>query len=130
MVKVSKKFVDLNPNFENHPITGDVLLLKNEDAVKHAIKNIVLTARGEKVFRPLFGTSATTKLFELFDPTIADEITVSIEDAIRQYDPRVKVDRVEYIDDIDNNALEITLYYEIVGLPLDEQSLNLILERV
>ena len=111
MVKVSKKFVDLNPNFESHPITGDVLLLKNEDAVKHAIKNIVLTAQGEKVFRPLFGTKATTKLFELFDPTVADEVTVSIEDAIRQYDSRVKVDRVEYIDDIDNNALEITIYY-------------------
>ena len=130
MVKVSKKFVDLNPNFESHPITGDVLLLKNEDAVKHAIKNIVLTAKGEKVFRPLFGTSATTKLFENFDVTVADEITVSIEDAIKTYDPRVKVDRVDYIDDIDRNGLEITVYYRIIGLPLDPQSLNLILERV
>lgn len=130
MVEVSKKFVDLNPNFESHPITGDVLLLKNEDAIKHAIKNIVLTARGEKVFRPLFGTSATTKLFENFDVTVADEITISIRDAVEKYDPRVQVGNIEYIDDIDNNGLEIIINYQITGLPLNPQSLNLILERV
>lgn len=130
MVEVSKKFVDLNPNFESHPITGDVLLLKNEDAIKHAIKNIVLTAKGEKVFRPLFGTNATTKLFENFDVTIADEITISIRDAIEKYDPRVQVGNIEYIDDIDNNGLEIIINYQITGLPLNPQSLNLILERV
>lgn len=130
MLKVSRKFVDLNPKFEKHPITGDVPVLKNEDAIKQAIKNIIMTMKGEKVFRPFFGTNTQSKLFEIFDNAVADEITISIEDAIKAYEPRVTVDEVEYIEDIDENNLEIIVYYRITGLPLNPQSLNLILERV
>ena len=130
MAKVSKKFVDINPNFEKHPITGDLPLLKNENAIKQAVKNIVMTMFGERFFQPLFGTSVRSSLFELFDPLVADQLTVSIENALRDYEPRISVDSVDYLDDQDDNALEITINYSIVGLPLDQQSLNLILERV
>ena len=34
------------------------------------------------------------------------------------------------ITNIDDNSLEVTINYIIVGLPLNQQSLNLILERV
>ena len=130
MAKVSKKFVDINPNFEKHPITGDLPMLKNENAIKQAVKNIVMTMFGEKFFQPLFGTSVRSSLFELFDPLVADRLTVSIENSLRDYEPRISVDSVDYLDDQDDNALEITVNYSIVGLPLDQQSLNLILERV
>ena len=130
MAKVSKKFVDINPNFEKHPITGDLPMLKNENAIKQAVKNIVMTMFGEKFFQPLFGTSVRSSLFELFDPLVADRLTVSIENALRDYEPRISVDSVDYLDDQDDNALEITINYSIVGLPLDQQSLNLVLERV
>lgn len=130
MAKVSKKFVDINPNFEKHPITGDLPMLKNENAIKQAVKNIVMTMFGEKFFQPLFGTSVRSSLFELFNPLVADRLTVSIENSLRDYEPRISVDSVDYLDDQDDNALEIKINYSIVGLPLDQQSLNLILERV
>lgn len=50
MANISKKFVDINPSFQKHPITGDITLLKNEDAIKQSVKNIVMTMRGEKSF--------------------------------------------------------------------------------
>jgi len=130
MAQISKKFVDINPSFESHPITGDITLLKNENAIKQAVKNVVLTMRGEKFFRPFFGTKLRSALFEFLDPIMADEITVSIEDALKVYEPRVTVDNIEYIDNIDDNSVEVTIFYRITGLPLDQQSLNLILERV
>jgi len=130
MAKVSKKFVDINPNFEKHPITGDLPMLKNENAIKQSVKNIVMTMFGEKFFQPLFGTSVRSSLFELFNPLVADRLTVSIENSLRDYEPRISVDSVDYLDDQDDNALEIKINYSIVGLPLDQQSLNLILERV
>ena len=40
MATVSKKFVDLNPNFEKNPLTKDLPLLKNAEAIKFAVKNI------------------------------------------------------------------------------------------
>ena len=130
MQKVSKKFVDINPSFEPHPITGDINLLTNEDAIKQAVKSVVMTMRGEKLFRPLFGTEAQSVLFENFNPILADDITLSIEDALKVFEPRVKVINIDYLDNMDNNSVDITINYEIVGLPLNQQSLNLILERV
>lgn len=130
MQKVSKKFVDINPSFEPHPITGDINLLTNEDAIKQAVKSVVMTMRGEKLFRPLFGTEAQSILFENFNPILADDITLSIEDALKVFEPRVKVINIDYLDNMDNNSVDITINYEIVGLPLNQQSLNLILERV
>mgnify|MGYP006208482797 CR=1 FL=1 len=130
MANISKKFVDINPSFQKHPITGDITLLKNEDAIKQSVKNIVMTMRGEKIFRPFFGTEVQSAIFENFNPILADDITVSIEDVLKVYEPRVKVVNVDYIDNIDDNSLEVTINYSIVGLPLNQQSLNLILERV
>jgi len=130
MATISKKFVDLNPKFDRHPITGDLPTIKNEDAIKQAVKNIVLTIRGEKPFRPFFGASINSALFENFDPVLIDDIALSIEDALTAHEPRVEVTEVEILDNIDTNALEVTVNYKIVGIPLDQQSLNLVLERV
>ena len=130
MATISKKFVDLNPNFNKHPINGDLPTIKNEDAIKQAVKHIVLTVRGERPFRPFFGASINSALFETFDPTLVDDIALSIEDALNAHEPRVDVTEVVVLEDIDNNALEVTVNYNIVGIPLDQQSLNLVLERV
>jgi phage baseplate assembly protein W len=130
MAAISKKFVDLNPNFNKHPITGDLPVIRNEDAIKQAVKNIVLTARGERAFRPFFGADVNSTIFENFDPTTIDDLTLNIEDSLKAYEPRVEVVDVEVLQDLDNNNLEITVNYKIVGIPLNEQSLNLVLERV
>jgi len=130
MATISKKFVDLNPKFNKHPINGDLPTIKNEDAIKQAVKHIVMTARGEKPFRPFFGASVNEALFENFDPTLVDDLALNIEDALNAHEPRVEVIDVEVLEDIDNNSLEITVNYNIVGIPLDQQSLNLVLERV
>ena len=65
MANISKKFVDINPSFQKHPITGDITLLKNEDAIKQSVKNIVMTMRGEKIFRPFFGTEVQLSLIHI-----------------------------------------------------------------
>tara|TARA_B100000575_G_scaffold210149_1_gene171243 strand:- start:3316 stop:3708 length:393 start_codon:yes stop_codon:yes gene_type:complete len=130
MATVSKKFVDLNPNFEKNPITSDLPLLKNAEAIKFAVKNIVLTTRGDRAFRPYFGSTVVGSLFENFSMATADDIRIAIEDALTAYEPRIKLLDVDVIDDIDGNSLDITIFYRIIGIPLDPQSLNLILERV
>jgi phage baseplate assembly protein W len=130
MATISKKFVDLNPKFNKHPINGDLPTIKNEDAIKQSVKHIVMTLRGEKPFRPFFGASISSALFENFDATLIDDIALSIEDALTAYEPRVEVNDVEVLENIDDNTLDITINYTIVGIPLNQQSLNLVLERV
>lgn len=130
MATVSKKFVDINPNFEKNPLTKDLPLLKNAEAIKFAVKNIVMTTRGDRAFRPYFGSTVIGSLFENFTLATADDIKVAISDALKAYEPRIKLLDVRVRDDIDNNSLDVRIYYRIIGMPLDPQSLNLILERV
>ncbi len=130
MPSISKKFVDVNPNFTKHPITGDIGVLKNEDAIKQAVKNIVMVQLGEKFFNPLFGTSLNDLLFENYDSILVDQLAVEIEDAIKSYEPRVNFDNVEVFEDINNNSIEFNIKYTIIGSSLDQQAISLILEKV
>ena len=130
MATVSKKFVDLNPNFEKNPLTKDLPLLKNAEAIKFAVKNIVMTTRGDRAFRPYFGSTVIGSLFENFTLATADDIQIAIEDALNAYEPRIKLLDVDVQDNIDRNEISISIFYRIIGIPLDPQSLNLILERV
>lgn len=130
MASISKKFVDLNPKFEKNPLTGDLPVLKNENAIRQAVKNIVMTRRGERPFRPFFGSTVGSVLFENLDLYNVDEISIAIEDALKAYEPRVQMQNVTVINDIDSNSVEVVIDYTITGIPLDTQSLNLILERV
>jgi phage baseplate assembly protein W len=130
MAQISKKFVDLNPTLARNPITGDVATLKNDAAVKQSIKNIVTTARFERPFLPVSGSNSTLSLFETFDGTTDATIEASLSDAIRAYEPRVELVTIRVNSDIDSNSISIDINYSIIGIPLDIQSLNLILERV
>ena len=130
MAAISKKFVDLNPNFEKNPLSGDLPLLKNEAAIKQSLKNIVLTIRGEKPFRPFYGSSADVALFENFNPLAEDILSSAISDAIEAYEPRVVVDSIDVDALIESNSINVVILYTIIVIPLNPQSLNLILERV
>lgn len=130
MATISKKFVDLNPNFEKNPLSGDLPLLKNEAAIKQSLKNIILTVRGERPFRPFFGSSTDTALFENFNPLSEDILASAVNDAIEAYEPRVEITSIEVSSNVEGNSVQLDLEYIIVGIPLNPQSLNLILERV
>ena len=42
-VQISRGFRDISLAFKRHPITNDVTVLKNEDAIKKSVVNLVQT---------------------------------------------------------------------------------------
>ena len=56
---------DLDLLFRVHPVTGDVVTRTDVEAVKRSVRNIVLTNKYERPFKPNFGTSLRELLFEL-----------------------------------------------------------------
>ena len=65
MAAPSKTFKDINLSFKRHPVTNDVIVLRNEDAIKRSVHNIILTIIGEKPFMNEFGTQINASMFEL-----------------------------------------------------------------
>ena len=84
-------YKDLGLSFIPHPVTKNVSVLKNEDAIKRALRNLVLTNKGEKFFDELYGGNITALLFENLTPGDILDIKGNIRDAIRADEPRVTV---------------------------------------
>ena len=126
--KLSRGFKDLSLSFKRHPVTNDLLPLRNEDAIKRAVQNLVRTKIGEVFFRDDIGTRITGALFELANSDFIDPITTEVETIIRNFEPRVILTNVNIKSIPDENTLDIELSYNIVGLSLPTQTINFILE--
>ena len=123
-------FSDVNVTFTPHPVTGKLPVLKNADAVKRAVRNLILTNFGERQYDPLYGGNIRAMLFENTDDPLLDSLIRSrIETAIDKYEPRAKVDRVIVDVKPDSNLLAIRIRFMIVNqrFPVD---LEVAIERV
>jgi phage baseplate assembly protein W len=126
--RVSRSFKDISLSFEPHPVTKDLAILKNERAISRSIRNIVETIPTERYFDPDFGSDVRSSLFENIDFGIVGVIESQILESIANYEPRVDNVRVEVLPEFDNNALEVTVIYDIIGQDLPTQEYTFILE--
>ena len=58
------RFSDLDLDFTLNPISKDVNILRDNEAIKRSVRNIVLYNFLEKPFKPTFGGNVTAQLFE------------------------------------------------------------------
>ena len=117
MAIVSKSFRDFSLTFEKNAVTNDILSLKNEAAIKEAVKNIVLYNFYEKPFDPAFGGNIIGLLFENYSTGLTSEIEERITNAIQIHEPRVAVYEVMADFEDDRNELNISVKYVILGIP-------------
>ena len=126
--KISRGFRDISLSFKRHPVTRDLLPLRNEDAIKRSVQNLVRTNVGEVFFRNDIGTRITGALFELGNSDFVDPISTEIDTVITNFEPRVELTDVSVDPRPDENSLDIEISYNIVGLSLPTQTINFILE--
>ena len=103
-------------SFQDNPLTNDLIALKNEKAIVQAVKNLVLTDPGERLYRPDLGTGLSSSLFDLIDVISAAQIADYIESTIKNYEPRVILTNVNVTPDFEINGFYTTIVYTIVGI--------------
>ena len=126
--KKSRSFKDVAVNFSKNPFTDDLSVVNNDNSIKQAVKNLILTSPGEKPFQPLVGSAVNRLLFEPLDAFTADAIEDEIRTTINQYEPRVALTEVVVTPVFDSNRLNVTIEYQIVGLPIVE-TIEFVLQR-
>jgi len=114
--------------FQTNPLTKDLIAMKNENAIARSVKNIVFTNPGEKFFNPRFGSRITDSLFENADDLTAIEIQTQIEESINRYEPRVNLKSVDANANIDGNAFDVVIIYDIIGDDIPTQQLEFVLQ--
>lgn len=123
-----ERYSDFLINFDKNPITGNLAKITNEEAVKQAIKNLVLTNQGERLYNRTMGSKVRASLFDPADAMTAEMIRTTIEQTITYHEPRANLLGVEIFDDSDNNAYKVNIYFNLINIP-DVIQLDLILKR-
>ena len=122
--RVSKSFKDLSMSFKFNPLSGDLITLKNENAIARAVRNIVLTSPGEKLFNPEFGSSISEILFENVDDITAISIQDEISSSLKNYEPRVELIDLDVDPNFDQNQFDVRITYRIVGVDIPPSQLD------
>lgn len=127
-ITISRGFKDISFSFSKNPITNDILVLQNEDAIKKSVMNLVRTQIGERFFNSLIGSSLEKSLFELNTQEIASYIDEEITNLLNNFEPRIRVREVIAESDYDSNDLNVKIQYDIVGLPVPTQNIEFLLQ--
>ena len=125
--RVSQSFKDISMSFETNPLNDDLIALKNTSAIARSIRNIVFTQPGEKFFNPEFGSRVSESLFEIVDEVSSIAIRDEIRSSIINYEPRVKLLDVVVIPNVDDNEMNVTVKYKIIGIDIPPQQLDFVL---
>lgn len=129
---------DFDLAFRRHPVSGKLLVKKGDEAVKQGLKNLVLTDRYERPFRPEFGGNVRARLFDLFDSIVGDDFRRQLEIAIQNYESRrVKLEDDEItqtpailvVEKPDQNGLAITIRFRSI-VTLTQNTMDINLNRV
>lgn len=128
-LKITRLYSDLDLGFELHPVTGDISRKTDVNAVKQALKILVLTNFYERPFAPSMGGNIRGLLFEHIDSTTAAVIEKTITQLITSYEPRAKLEAVDVIVGSDGVSYVINIRYYVVGFSAP-QKLFLELERL
>ena len=126
--RISRAFKDIDLSFEPHPTTKDLQVIKNENAIRRSIRNIVQTIPTERFFNPLLGSSVRESLFEFVDYGTASVIESEIDNSIKNFEPRVENVQIIVTPNPDENSFDVTVIFDIIGQEFPTQEYTFLLE--
>jgi len=115
MAHNSRTFTDIDLNFLAHPVTKDVTVKTNEQAIKSSIRNLILTSNYEKPFHPEIGSQINSLLFEPATPMLPIMLKKAIEFTIYNFEPRVNLTNVSAILSEDENSINVSIEFVIIN---------------
>jgi len=107
------QFVDFDLSFKKNPITNDVRKKRDAAAVNQSLKNLILTNFFERPFQPSFGGNIWEDIFEPLDDMSVINIKNRMENAISNFEPRVRELSINFKPLKDENTLVIVLTYQV-----------------
>ena len=128
VTRISRSFKDISLSFDPHPVTKDLPILKNQNAIIRSIRNLVETIPNERFFNPNLGSNVRSSLFDFVDFATASVIREQITNTISNYEPRVDNIDIEVNPSPDTNEFEVTVIFNIIGQEVPAQQFSFILE--
>jgi len=125
----TRGWADLDLDFTKHPVTKDIVIKTNIEAVKRSVRNLILTNRYERPFHPEIDGGVTRHLFGLATAHTKHDIALAVENCLKNFESRVVVDNVRVTGSLDNNGFNVSIFFRVVNSP-EPIEMALFLERV
>ena len=126
--RISRSFKDISMSFKVNPLNDDLIAIKNQTAIARSLRNLVLTAPGERFFNENLGSNVNNLLFENMDDVTASSIKDEIQNTINNYEPRVKLLKTQVSPNFETLEFDVIIKYEIIGIEAQPQQLSFALE--
>lgn len=120
---------DLDLKLGIHPIRKDLNVLKDDNAIKNAIRNLLVTNANERPFQPFLGANLRGLLFEPADALTKIALRENILEVIKNHEPRVEVQDIDIKDLADQNAYRILVKMRIKEFDNDD-TVEIVLRRL
>ena len=132
ITRISRAFKDISLSFKRHPVTNDIGVLKNADAIKRSVRNLVQTIPSERFFNSTLGSDVRDSLFEntpgFIDFGTASIIERQIQTTIENFEPRIDNLEVNVDPRPDTNEFEVNVIFDIIGQAFPAQEFSFILK--
>ena len=126
--RISRAFKDITLSFIPHPVTKDLQVLKNENAIRRSVRNLVQTIPTERFFNSVLGSNVRRSLFDFVDIGTASVIKREIELTIENFESRIDNLQVEVEPLPDQNTFNVLVIFDIIGQEFPTQEFSFILE--
>lgn len=122
-------YTDLDLDFTMNPLTKDVSLKYDAEAIKRSLRNLVFTRKYERLFQPQINAGIHDLLFENFGSIQLVTLRSRIEQTIVNFEPRVTEVSVELLENQEEHHLTMNIYFRVRNVP-GMQELSIDLQRV
>lgn len=129
IVSKNKSWSDLDLSLTLHPIRKDIIPLKDDRAVKNAVRNLLLTSFFERPFQPTLGANLSGLLFEPADAITRVALRDNIRRVLVEHEPRIKVLDINVANTQDETAYDITVRFLIKEYDTEEE-VDIVLRRI
>jgi len=128
MAKLNKIYADIDLTFNRVPVSGDIAMRYDDQAVIASVRNLLLTNFYERPFQPNLGSNINSILFEPATSLTAGILDTEIRNVINNFEPRVQINNLNVNPNVDGNTFLIDLSFYI-GNNTTPTAVNLILQR-
>ena len=129
IVSKKKPHRDLDLSLKIHPIRKDIIPLKDDAAIKNAVKNLLISNFYERPFQSDLGANLRGLLFEPAGILTNIQMRDNIRFCVEKYEPRVSVDSIDITDVVDENRYNIEVFFTIKEFSTQD-SVEIVLRRL
>jgi len=127
--KLTQRYSDFLNDLIPHPVVKDIVKYVDEMAVSKAIRNLMLTDRGERLYQPDIGSNLKSMLFEPMSEATAELISTFVRETIKNYEPRAVVIKIIVVPNYERNLYSVSIVYMVINKS-EPTILNISLERI